>query len=134
MGNYICYPYSSMLSTMSFLRLFFLFKLFKHLTKWTSTKSEHVCEKYVCKADSKFAFKAFQKDNPFIMLVVTFVFSCLCFGLTIRTFERYYWENNYDTLSQIYTYDRQQLLEHYALYGKQFGLSARETAGKEEAE
>lgn len=93
MGNYICYPYSSMLSTMSFLRLFFLFKLFKHLTKWTSTKSEHVCEKYVCKADSKFAFKAFQKDNPFIMLVVTFVFSCLCFGLTIRTFERYYWEN-----------------------------------------
>lgn len=47
---------------------------------------------------------------------------------------RYYWENNYDTLSQIYTYDRQQLLEHYALYGKQFGLSARETAGKEEAE
>ena len=47
---------------------------------------------------------------------------------------RYYWENNYDTLSQIYTYDRQQLLEHYALYGKQFGLSARKTAGKEETE
>lgn len=38
---------------------------------------------------------------------------------------RYYWENNYETLSEIYTYDRQQLLEHYVLYGKPFGLSAR---------
>ena len=93
MGNYICYPYSSMLSAMTFFRLFFIFKLFKHLTKWTSTLSEHVCEKYVCKADSKFAFKAFQKENPFIMLVSIFIFSCVCFGLTIRTFERYYWEN-----------------------------------------
>lgn len=38
---------------------------------------------------------------------------------------RYYWETNYETLSEIYTYNRQDLLEHYALYGKPFGLKGR---------
>lgn len=38
---------------------------------------------------------------------------------------RYYWETNYETLSELYSYDRQILLEHYVLYGKPFGLIAR---------
>lgn len=103
LGNYICYPVSSMLSALTFLRIFFVFKLFKHITKWTSTLSEHICEKNVCKADMKFAFKAFQKENPFFMLLCTFVFSCVCFGLSIRTFERYYWEVR-ETKSQDWDY------------------------------
>lgn len=38
---------------------------------------------------------------------------------------RYYWETNYDTLSQLYDFDSQVLLEHYILYGKPFGLKGR---------
>ena len=38
---------------------------------------------------------------------------------------RYYWEKNKETLSELYSYDPQVLLEHYALYGKPFGLKAR---------
>ena len=38
---------------------------------------------------------------------------------------RYYWEKNKETLSELYSYDPQILLEHYALYGKPFGLKAR---------
>lgn len=38
---------------------------------------------------------------------------------------RYYWEKNNETLSELYSYDAQVLLEHYALYGKPFGLKAR---------
>lgn len=38
---------------------------------------------------------------------------------------RYYWEENYETLSELYTYDKQVLLEHYVLYGKPFGLKGR---------
>lgn len=38
---------------------------------------------------------------------------------------RYYWETHYETLSQLYSYDKQTLLEHYVLYGKPFGLQAR---------
>lgn len=38
---------------------------------------------------------------------------------------RYYWTKNYDTLSELYAYDRDVLLEHYVLYGKPFGLKAK---------
>ncbi len=92
LGGFICYPYSTILASMTFLRFYFVFKLFKHGTKWTSVTSERVCEKYVCKADTRFAFKAFQKENPFLILSIIFVSTCLCFGLSLRNFERFYWE------------------------------------------
>lgn len=97
LGGYLCLPFTSALSSLTFLRFYFVLKLFKHLTKWTSTSAEHICEKYVCKADTKFAFKAFQKENPFFILFVIFVFTCVCFGLALRTFELYYWETRTDS-------------------------------------
>ena len=100
-GKNICYPYSSILSACTFFRVFFVVKLFKHLTKYTTTLSENICENYICKADWKFAFKAFQKDNPTIALI--FIFICVCLGLSIRTFERYYWESK-NEISQDWDY------------------------------
>ncbi len=38
---------------------------------------------------------------------------------------RTYWEKNKETLQEICIYDKQQLLEHYVLYGKPFGLEAK---------
>ena len=102
-GKNICYPYSSILSAMTFLRLFYVIKLFKHLTKYTSTLSEKICENNICKADWKFAFKAFQKDNPTIALIVIFIVTCVCLGLSIRIFERYYWESK-NEISQDWDY------------------------------
>ena len=102
-GKNICYPYSSILSAMTFLRLFYVIKLFKHLTKYTSTFSEKICENNICKADWKFAFKAFQKDNPTIALIVIFLVTCVCLGLSIRIFERYYWESK-NEISQDWDY------------------------------
>ncbi|MBD5393092.1 MAG: hypothetical protein HDR71_17195 [Lachnospiraceae bacterium] len=37
---------------------------------------------------------------------------------------RYYWEANKEVLQELYPYDTQMLLEHYALYGKPFDLKA----------
>lgn len=37
---------------------------------------------------------------------------------------RYYWEANKEVLEELYPYDAEMLLEHYALYGKPFGLNA----------
>ena len=102
-GKNICYPYSSILSACTFFRVFFVVKLFKHLTKYTTTLSENICENYICKADWKFAFKAFQKDNPTIALIFIFIFTCVCLGLSIRTFERYYWESK-NEISQDWDY------------------------------
>lgn len=50
-------------------------------------------KRYVCKASTSFAFKAFQKENPFYILILIFMISCYCFGEAIRTFEIFYWEN-----------------------------------------
>jgi hypothetical protein len=49
-------------------------------------------ERYVCKADTKFALKAFQKENPFFILFAIFILTCVCFGFALRTYELYYWE------------------------------------------
>jgi hypothetical protein len=49
-------------------------------------------EKYVCEAGSSFAFKALQKEYPFITLSIIFVLTCVCFGFSLRIFELYYWE------------------------------------------
>lgn len=38
---------------------------------------------------------------------------------------RYYWTKHYETLSELYPYDRDALLEHYVLYGKPYGLDAK---------
>jgi hypothetical protein len=49
----------------------------------------------MCVADTKFAFKAFQKDNPVAILSSIFVATCVGFGLSLRIFERYYWESKF---------------------------------------
>ena len=38
---------------------------------------------------------------------------------------RYYWEKNYEILSELYDYDRDVLLEHYVHYGKPYGMQGR---------
>jgi hypothetical protein len=93
LGDYICIPYTSILNSLTFIRFYFVLKLFKHLTKWTSSRAEITCDLYACKADEKFAFKAFQKENPFIILLIILITTCFCFGLSLRNFEMLYWES-----------------------------------------
>ena len=42
MGNYICYPYSSIFTAISIFRFYFILKFFKHLTKYTNKESEEI--------------------------------------------------------------------------------------------
>lgn len=43
---------------------------------------------------------------------------------------RYYWEENRNTLKELYSYDAGTLLEHYVLYGKPFGLKGTYDGGE----
>lgn len=63
------------------------------MTKWTSINTEKVCDYYACKANTHFAFKAFQKENPFFILFIIFISTCVCFGWSLRNFEMLYWES-----------------------------------------
>jgi potassium intermediate/small conductance calcium-activated channel subfamily N protein 2 len=103
LGDIMCLPNSSILTAISVFRFCFIIKLFKHLTKWNSYLAEVKCEKYSCKANTTFAFKALQKDNPFITLFLIFILTCICFGFSTRIFELYYWESQ-PILSQDWRY------------------------------
>lgn len=93
LGSTMCLPYTSILAAISIFRFVFIYKIFKCLTFWNSQIAEVTCEKYVCLANSGFAFKALQKEKPFLTLMVIFVLTCVCFGFSLRIFEMHYWES-----------------------------------------
>lgn len=97
LGGYIILPLTSIFCAVSYIRFYFGLKLFKHMTKWTSTSAEYVCELSLCKADTGFAFKATQKENPFSILFIIFAFTCVCLGMSLRIFELLYWETKTDS-------------------------------------
>jgi hypothetical protein len=88
----ICLPYTSILASISIFRFIYIIKVFKHFTIWGSDHAERKCEKYVCKADFSFAFRAMQKGNPFTILSLIFILTCVCLGFSLRNFELHYWE------------------------------------------
>jgi hypothetical protein len=92
LGNYLALPVTSILCAATYLRFYFALKLFKHSTKWTEIKAEYVCGVHDCSASTGFAFKAFQKENPFQILTLIFISTCACFGMALRIFELSYWE------------------------------------------
>jgi len=92
LGSTICLPFTSILSAISVFRFLFVYKIFKNLTIWNSEYAEWKCEKFACQADTKFALKALQKENPFFTLGIIFVLTCVCFGFSLRNFELHFWE------------------------------------------
>jgi hypothetical protein len=92
LGNTMCLPFTSILASISIFRFIFIYKIFKSFTIWNSYLAEVKCEKHVCSADTKFAFKALQKEHPFLTLFIIFVLTCVCFGFSLRNFEMHYWE------------------------------------------
>ena len=97
LGLYILIPLSTYLSAFSLLRIIFILKILDSVTRWTSSMSEYICNKNSCKANEMFAFKAFQKEHPFIVLIFLLFGSCLVFGYSMRSFEILYWEHQQDS-------------------------------------
>ena len=97
LGLYILIPLSTYLSAFSLLRIIFVLKILDSVTRWTSSMSEYICNKNSCRANEMFAFKAFQKEHPFIVLIFLLFGSCLVFGYSMRSFEILYWEHQQDS-------------------------------------
>lgn len=93
LGNTFVLPLSSILASLCIFRLCYSFKLFKNFTKWTTLQSENICDNYACEANSSFAFKALQKEYPFITLTLIFLLTCICFGFSLRIYELLFWES-----------------------------------------
>ena len=96
-------PISSLFSAFTVYRFLYILRILNAISIWDSIMSERICDKYSCSSGFLFAFKATQKNNPFLSLIILFFLSCVCFGFSIRIFELHYWETQ-KTLSQNWRY------------------------------
>jgi hypothetical protein len=103
LGNTICVTSNAILSSLAVFRFLYIYKIFKHISIWNSLFAEIKCEKYVCRANLKFSFKAVQKERPFLTLFVVFILTVVCFGFSLRNFELLYWETQ-ERLDQNWKY------------------------------
>lgn len=92
-GQYMMYPFSTILSTCCLLRIIFIFKLFNVFSLYTSVKAEKISDNYGSRANLGFAFKVLSKEHPFFVLSIIFLMSCIIFGYGLRNFETLYWEH-----------------------------------------
>ena len=99
----IVIPLSSILNAFLTFRLFYFFQLINSLSVWDSSLSEKVLDKFYLQPNLLFTMKAYQKNNPFKTLIFLFTISCICFSLSIRVFEIYYWES-FPIISQDWTF------------------------------
>jgi len=74
-------------------RIYLLARIIPNLSKWTDRHSEECCEREGIKADSMFALKCLLKEKPYLMLFINFFISIVVFGISVRTFERSYYED-----------------------------------------
>ena len=86
-------PFSSLLSSFSTFRFFYIFQFINSFSIWDSMLSEKILDKYYLSTNLMFTVKAYQKNNPFISLLFLFLFSCVSFALCIRIYEVHYWES-----------------------------------------
>jgi len=50
--------------------------------------AEECCEKEGFEANKDFALKSLLKEKPYKMLLINFTISIICFGFSVRIFER----------------------------------------------
>ena len=72
------------------LRVYLVFRLFKHYTKWSNEKAQMICQKHGCEASTLFACKAVLQERPYLVLTVCMSVSIVLFGFAARIFERPY--------------------------------------------
>lgn len=98
LGYTVIVPYSSILTSICLFRFFYIFKLVTIFSKLNDTKSEIIINQNNTKAGFVFLFKSIQKEQPFLVLFLILLLTCLCFGFSIRIFELYYWETQENKL------------------------------------
>ena len=103
LDNVIFLPATTCLSALTILRSFFIVKIFKNVNKYTTSHEvEKTCADFYVKANFSFAFKAAHKESTIYYLLFAFGFTCFIFGISVRSFELYYWETQ-PTVNQDWT-------------------------------
>ena len=87
------YSVSTLLANVMLLRVYLVLRIIPHISKWTDIHAEDCCEREGIQATSMFALKSLLKEKPYTMLFINFSVSIIVFGLSVRNFERAYYED-----------------------------------------
>ena len=69
-------------------RVYLLWRIFIHYSKWNSFHSNAVCRSCSCKGGVNFALKAELKERPYTVVAGVMILSILVFGVALRNLER----------------------------------------------
>lgn len=69
-------------------RVYLLWRLFIHYSKWNSSSSNEICKSCSCKGGVNFAIKAELKERPYTVVAGVMVISICVFGIALRNLER----------------------------------------------
>ena len=69
-------------------RVYLLWRLFIHYSKWNSYNTNEICKSCNCKGGVTFALKAELKERPYTIVAGVMVISICVFGIALRNLER----------------------------------------------
>lgn len=98
------YSLNTIFNTLMLFRIYLVFRLFAHYTKWRSEIAVKYCEVEGCEANTTFALKALLKESPYVSLLMGLIISSILFGLALRNFERPLNENLGDGVGQDFSF------------------------------
>ncbi|OMJ88617.1 hypothetical protein SteCoe_9397 [Stentor coeruleus] len=75
-------------SSLMLIRVFLLFKILKHYSKWTNEHSTAICDLYAARADIFYALRALLKENPIMLISILMSISTLVLSIALQTFEK----------------------------------------------
>ena len=87
LGKHITYQLVTFLSSLEFLKLYHIYRLFATYSRFNSILSKKYCISYGSKASTMFAVKCELKEKPFFILIFTLFNIGLFLGLLVRFFE-----------------------------------------------
>jgi len=88
MEKHITISSSTIVSSIAYVKVYLLFRMFGKISEWRNNIAEKYCEMEGCEANTGFAIKAVLKRSPLLALLVALLVSTSIFGIILFNFER----------------------------------------------
>lgn len=90
MGYQYKYSFDMVIFVLMLTRIYLVFRLFGHYSRWSSPRAEKICKTKGVEANAMFAVKAEFASRPYFMIAFTMVVMIAVFGVAIAFLERPY--------------------------------------------
>lgn len=84
----VVYPVNSLLCCFVWIKLYVIIRTLLLTNKFTTPRAQRVCVLNGCYADLTFSFRSKFKESPNVILIATYLITCLILAYMLRIFER----------------------------------------------